>query len=248
MGALSLAGIKRKTGQFLYLLKTGYWVDGERVIPDIPDENFENHFKVYRFVRQLAVGKDVLDVGCGTGYGTDHLAEVARSAVGVDLSRSAIRWARKRYPQGRYMEMDVQDLKFPNDSFDLLVSSENFEHLPEQAKHVGELARVLRPDGICFVASPNPWMFIGIDNPHHVKENSYDELRALFTPHFGEVAIVANSLNPPTPEGRDLQAQRWPSGKIGDPLPSGLDTTWLSNTHSYFCFLRSPIKSGHGKA
>ena len=83
---LTISGTLRRASRFLYFLRTGYKVDGERVIPDFPDENFRNHLMVYQFAAQFTAGKDVLDVGCGTGYGTALLAKEARSAVGVPTS------------------------------------------------------------------------------------------------------------------------------------------------------------------
>jgi 2-polyprenyl-3-methyl-5-hydroxy-6-metoxy-1,4-benzoquinol methylase len=234
--------VKNRSRKLFYFFKTGYFVDGERVIPDFPDENFQNHFKVYRFLQQFAHDADVLDVGCGTGYGTAHLAEVAKSIVGVDISKPALRWARKHYPNIKYIEMDVQHLQFSDSSFDLIVSSENFEHLPDQKAHVLELVRVLRPNGLCFIASPNPEMTVGHHNRFHTKENSYEELLALFSSHFGEVAIIENSLIPPTPTGLQMREKRLLNRKKGDTVPSGVDPTWLHNTHSFFCFLKYPQK------
>jgi SAM-dependent methyltransferase len=136
--------------------------------------------------------------------------------------------------------MDVQHLEFPDASFDLIVSSENFEHLPDQKAHVLELARVLRSDGLCFVASPNPEMFVGTHNPFHPKENTLEELIELFSPSFGEVTILENTSAPETSAGLDMRAKRWGQGHRGDPVPAGVDTTWLHNTHSFFCFARKP--------
>jgi len=232
--------LRDKLPYLLYFLKTGYYPDGERVIPDFPNENFQNHLKVYKFLLQFTAAKDVLDVGCGTGYGTACLAENARSIVGIDISKPALRWAKKHYPGVRFIAMDAQHLDFPDASFDVIVSSENFEHLPDQSSHLRELARVLRPDGFCFVASPNPEMFVGIHNPFHVKENTYDELVSLFSSHFGEVSILENTLDPTTSQGQKQRQRRWSSGRKGAGVPAETDPTWLHNTHSFFCFAREP--------
>jgi 2-polyprenyl-3-methyl-5-hydroxy-6-metoxy-1,4-benzoquinol methylase len=233
--------IKFNVKRITYFLELGYWMDGERVNPDFPDENFQNHLKVYKFLAQFATDVDVLDVGCGTGYGTAHLAKVAKSIIGVDSSKSALRWARKHYPSIRYIEMDVQVLGFSDDSFDLIVSSENFEHLADQRAHVSELARVLRPNGLCFVASPNPEMSEA-HNRFHTKENSYEELLALFSCKFGDVTIVENILEPRTLKGQEMRRRRRLEGRTGVNAPAGADTTWLHNTHSFFCFARDPRK------
>jgi SAM-dependent methyltransferase len=221
-------------------LRTGYYSRGERVNPDVPNSNFQNHFKVYRFMQQFAIQKDVIDIGCGTGYGTAHLAEVASSIIGIDISEPAIKWARKRYPGVRFARMDAQRLQFPDRSFDLIVSTENFEHLADQKCHVKELARVLRRDGLCFVATPNPEMSIGAHNPYHTKENSFEELMELFLGHFQKVTILENMLEPPTKLGQAMRTRRIEKGCFGLKTLDNIDTTWLHNTHSFFCFCRQP--------
>jgi ubiquinone/menaquinone biosynthesis C-methylase UbiE len=221
-------------------LRTGYYSTGERVNPDVPDSNFQNHFKVYRFMQQFAIQKDVIDVGCGTGYGTAYLADVAKSIIGIDISESAIKWARTRYPSVQYVRMDAQHVQFPDRSFDLIVSTENFEHLADQEGHVKELARILRPDGLCFVATPNPEMFTDTHNPYHTKENSFDELIELFLGDFQKLAILENTAEPQTKAGQAMRQRRREEGRVGLGTLDDIDTTWLHNTHSFFCFCQEP--------
>lgn len=234
----------------MYFLRTGYWHSGERVNPDFRNPNFENHFRVYKFLRQLSVGKSVLDVGCGTGYGTAHLAEVAKETTGIDISRMAVKLARKRYPAAKFLQMDAHHLDFPAESFDLIVSTENFEHLKDQGAHLRQLPRVIRSEGLCFIATPNPEMFVGIHNPYHVKENTFEELSFLLNRNFEDVVILENQLVPRTLDGQRSREERFARGCKGL-TPDGqlkifdtvLDTTHLSNTHSFFCFCRKPKES-----
>lgn len=216
----------------VYFAKTGYWHHGERVNPDFEDENFINHRKVYLFISQWVPDKVVLDVGCGTGYGSAILAEYAKHVTGIDLSAAAVKFAKRHYTKPGFLVMDAQDLRFPDESFDFVFSSENFEHLPDQAAHLAELRRVLKKGGICFLATPNPEAFVGQKpNPWHTKENTHEELVSLFRPVFEEFVILENSLS--AKPNRGLVAS--------DPLAifgRQLDTTHLSNTHSFFCFLR----------
>ncbi|MGH9485820.1 MAG: class I SAM-dependent methyltransferase, partial [Terriglobales bacterium] len=133
-------------------------------------------------------------------------------------------------------------------SFDIIVSTENFEHLPHQAKHVRELARVVRKDGFCFVATPNPELFIGQNNPFHTKENTYAELRDLLSESFREVEIIEPSRIPANPAGRAAREERFARGEHGKLVTGDLEIfgrrvnqTFLSNTHSFHCFARAPI-------
>lgn len=219
------------------LLTMGYLHTHERVDPDFPSENFVNHFKVYKFIAQFcSPGNTVLDIGCGTGYGTAYLAEHAAKVYGMDISASALRFARSRYsrPNVIFQKMDAQHLSFPDRSFDLTVSTENFEHLVDQSGAAREMARVLKPDGICFVATPNPEAFT-TRNPFHTHECTYEELRDLLGSLFGEVVILENSLSSRKDRGVIATAG---FALFNKPL----DLTHLSNTHSFFCFCR-PVAS-----
>jgi SAM-dependent methyltransferase len=145
----------------VYFIRTGYVQTGERVNPDFPDSNFQNHLKVYKFLEQFAKGKDVLDIGCGLGYGTAYLQAGARSIVGIDISKSAIRFAHKRYPSTQTLVMDAQSLELQPESIDLAISTENFEHLSDQEKSLREVTRILRAS-TASVSSPlriamSPW-------------------------------------------------------------------------------------------
>ena len=223
--------VKRVSDRLIFIVKTGQW-DHERVHPNYPDWNFLNHLRVYQFIEQFVSGKRVLDVGCGTGYGTALLAKSAKSIVGIDISERTIRGNQKRYPGIDFQTMDAHELKFPDASLDFIVSTENFEHLSDQAKHLAELRRVLSEDGIAFIATPNPEQTTK-KNPYHTKETSYSELCELLPRFFREFVIIENSL----PHELTRKHGLLPSEEL---VIFGLkvDKTHLSNTHSFFCFCR----------
>lgn len=216
-----------------YFLRTGHVQTGERVNPDFPDANFRNHFKVYKFLEQFAKDKDVLDIGCGTGYGTTYLRTVAKTIVGIDISKSTIRFARKRYPETRTLVMDAHSLGLQPQSVDLVVSSENFEHLADQERSLQEVIRVLRPEGVCFIATPNRDISTKT-NPYHTHEFTASELRALLSRYFDEVEVWPSMLQSPDPASLVLPAEELTV--FGLPV----DVTYLSNTHSLFSFSRRP--------
>ena len=64
---------------------------GQRVIPGKVDPDLWNeHFARYAFAARLARQKRVLDIACGSGYGSAELAKVARSVTGIDVSEEAV--------------------------------------------------------------------------------------------------------------------------------------------------------------
>lgn len=243
--------VKRVT----YALRTGYLHTGERCCPAFRDENFINHLKVYQFGSQFCREKRILDVGCGTGYGTSHLAESASIAVGVDLSRQAIRHARRHYRDRRvqFLRMNAESLAFADRSFDFVISTENFEHLTNHRANLREMSRVLADDGMLLLATPNMEMLLDVNNPYHTHEFSYEELSQIVQEFFEDCQISENLLTPETQEGRRLREERWKKGARGinlslDPFLWGerVDTTWLSNTCSFFCFARAPRRMTTG--
>lgn len=162
---------------------------GERFLPSCQGEMVYEHWHRYLFARSLARGQRVLDVASGEGYGTDLLATVAASAIGVDLSAEAVAHANARYGCDglSYIAASCTDIPLPEASFDLIVSFETIEHIHEQEAFLAEVDRLLAPGGLFIISSPNRPEYsekTGYQNEYHVKELDRDELAALLAPHF----------------------------------------------------------------
>jgi 2-polyprenyl-3-methyl-5-hydroxy-6-metoxy-1,4-benzoquinol methylase len=141
----------------------------------------------YWWAAQAAAGKEVLDAGCGTGYGTLILAEAGAKAVtGIDVAQEAVDAASERLgDRGSIVQGDLRELPFDDDSFDLVVCLEVIEHVAEGAAVVAEFRRVLRPDGVLLVSSPNPGVYPE-GNEHHVHEYPPAELAELVGGSFAK--------------------------------------------------------------
>ncbi len=107
------------------------------------------------------VGADVLEIACGQGALTVHLAGAgAASVTAADLSSVAVARAAEACAAAsltgvRVEVADVQALPYADACFDLVVSCETIEHVPRPAQAVRELARVLRPGGRLVLTTPN---------------------------------------------------------------------------------------------
>ncbi|MFD9125838.1 class I SAM-dependent methyltransferase [Kitasatospora sp. NPDC059571] len=109
-------------------------------------------------------GDRALDVGCGTGYLTLHLADAvtpAGSVVGVDPSPDVLAHARRRahaHAHCTFTDGIAEDLPFPDGAFDIVASSLMVHHLPEdvRAGALAQMHRVLRPGGRLLLADFRP--------------------------------------------------------------------------------------------
>ena len=112
------------------------------------------------FVQRFGDGKDVLEVGCGTGLVLSRLAAFARSARGVDLSPGMLEKARARGLD--VLEGSALKLPFPDASFDVTCSFKVLAHVPEIDEALSEMARVTRPGGSVIAEFYNPHSLRGL--------------------------------------------------------------------------------------
>jgi len=90
---------------------------------------------------------NLLDIGCGEGYYTSALSAVVPEVIGLDIARSAVRMAAKRYPGATWLVASGAHLPLADASIDVVTNV--FTQL-----HVSEMLRVLRPEGHVLMISP----------------------------------------------------------------------------------------------
>ena len=122
------------------------------------------HLSLLLQAAEIFLGADVLDFGCATGWLTLALADLGASAVGVDISPSAVALAEQlkaRHsgrPGGsaRFLAYHGQRLPLPDESVDRVICFDAFHHVSDQAHVLREFARVLRPGGRVAMLEPGP--------------------------------------------------------------------------------------------
>ena len=163
---------------------------GERMTPGHAGQAEFEHLHRYFFAREFCRDQDVLDVAAGEGYGTAYLAQNARSAVGVELSAEMVAHAAATYarPNLEFRLGDARRLEFAASSVDVVTSFETIEHFQEHDLFLDEVCRVLRPNGIFIVSSPDRDVYSppgSPANPFHARELSREEFEALLRRRFG---------------------------------------------------------------
>jgi SAM-dependent methyltransferase len=158
---------------------------GERTIPGLAEENywFRRHEVVYQRLRDRCEDRDVLEAGCGEGYGADLIADVARRVIALDYDEATVAHVRARYPRVDVRHGNLAELPLPDGSVDVVVNFQVIEHLWDQPQFVAECLRVLRPSGLLLMSTPNRVTFSpGRDtpiNPFHTRELNAAELTEL---------------------------------------------------------------------
>jgi SAM-dependent methyltransferase len=165
---------------------------GERVIPGKVDVDLWNeHLSRYLFASRLCRFKKVIDLGCGSGYGSAELAKKAASVVGVDVSEEAVADAKVQYTAANleFQVASLEALPFADGSFHLGVCFEVIEHLTEYRRLLAEARRVLAPGGQLVISTPNIKFYaesrkLQGPNPFHEHEFSYEEFRGVLGEFF----------------------------------------------------------------
>ncbi|OQW35080.1 MAG: hypothetical protein A4E19_01795 [Nitrospira sp. SG-bin1] len=143
--------------------------------------------------RQLApLGQRcILDLSCGTGYGSDYLGACAAGRiVGIDCAPDVVAKSRSDYPRSNvaFLAMDACALAFHDASFDGIVSQDTIEHVQDENRFVSELTRVLKPNGILVIFTPHgKGRGVIPTDPYHIREYTLNEFQALLRPHFSTI-------------------------------------------------------------
>lgn len=166
----------------------------------------KQHIQRYAYARRFVVGKKVLDVACGTGYGCPLLLKHgAESYTGIDLDPEAISLAMSRYlkyHRAKFIQADAQeDDILENESYDVIVSFETIEHIKQYDKFLKKLYASLKPGGDLLISSPNR----RISNPtgslqskpnwdHHEQEWTLREFKHLLKRHGFSIREVRGQV------------------------------------------------------
>lgn len=151
------------------------------------------HIASYEFALKYAVGKKVLDYGCGSGYGSLLLAKKAQSVIAVDISLDAVEYAKENFASENLTFKEVKDLD--SKKFDMITSFQVIEHVFNDKEYMKKLKSLLNPGGILLLSTPDKTnrLFEYIQTPwniYHLKEYSSKSMQRLLNNYFIDFDIL----------------------------------------------------------
>lgn len=170
-------------------------LQGERQYPKVFNEAAADHQERYHLALRFIKRDDVvLDAACGVGYGSHYIATNSgcRQVVAVDVSDSALDWARRYYSSDKvvYCKADLStdfSTLLPVTQYDVITCFETLEHLKEDRIFLRRIRELLKPDGVLLISAPNedviphnknPFYKGGV-NPFHFRHYTTAELAKL---------------------------------------------------------------------
>jgi 2-polyprenyl-3-methyl-5-hydroxy-6-metoxy-1,4-benzoquinol methylase len=172
---------------------------GERVIVDEYSGSrseffiYQCHLATYQFAIPYVKNKKILEFGCGTGYGSNFLSNYCLDIKAVDISESAIEYAKNKYQNknlsyNKIDDIEQEPLGFEDGTFDVVISFQVIEHIKNDKNYLSELSRVLKKGGVLILATPDkkyrlfpfqkPW------NQFHIREYSMLALKDIVSKYF----------------------------------------------------------------
>jgi SAM-dependent methyltransferase len=161
---------------------------------------------------QYCAGKDVLEVGCGSGHGLGYIGAKARRLVAGDYTHRLLKIAGERYGMAfPLVRLDAEGLPFAASSFDVVVLHEAIYYLEMPERFIREARRVLRPGGRLVVSTVNrEWPDFN-PSPFSHRYPTAVGLRTMLETQFSSVEIYASFPVSAAPRALDARSllKRW---------------------------------------
>ncbi|MFP4025857.1 MAG: class I SAM-dependent methyltransferase [Thiohalospira sp.] len=145
---------------------------------------------------------NILDVGCGEGVMLASMQRylIDKECYAIDIDYRNIRDAKINFPGGKYSQGSIYELKFDNDSFDLVTCLEVLEHLEDPVKGLSEIQRVARQHVILSVPREPIWRILNMtrlkywsklgNTPGHLNNWSKNQFISIIEDHFHIIKIL----------------------------------------------------------
>lgn len=171
---------------------------GERLETYVEGRIAIEHLHRYSFALNYIENCEVLDIACGEGYGSNLMSKKAKQVYGVDINEDVVCFAKKKYKEGNltFKVGSTSNIPLEDNSVDVITSFETIEHHDEHDEMMSELKRVLKPNGIIIISSPDKLYYSdkrNYKNRFHLKELYKEEFYSLVKKYFSNVELLSQT-------------------------------------------------------
>jgi 2-polyprenyl-3-methyl-5-hydroxy-6-metoxy-1,4-benzoquinol methylase len=166
----------------------------------IDQGNFETNISFLEKVGNLTPEMGILEIGSGSGHMVKHLRDRGFNVIGTEINPEYIALAKEKFGID-LLPMSGDKLDFPDRSFDVVLSFDVFEHIPDSDLHLREVARTLRDDGRYMLETPNKLTNVVFEiirtksltkwKEYHMSVHTYWQLRKRFSKNGYEYEFIA---------------------------------------------------------
>lgn len=168
---------------------------GERLETYIYSKDSIDHLHRYSLVSNYVQDKIVLDIASGEGYGSNIISDKAAFVYGVDIDAKSIQEAQLKYKKDnlKFLVGSTSSIPLEDHAVDVVVSFETIEHHDEHIEMMNEIRRVLRPNGLLIISTPDKKNYTekrNFVNKFHVKELYKHEFFDLIAQNFNSIQML----------------------------------------------------------
>jgi ubiquinone/menaquinone biosynthesis C-methylase UbiE len=128
--------------------------------------NLQTNLEFLAETNLLKPNDRILEIGCGIGGLVSELSGQGYDITGTDISREAIAYGLEKYGDIKLQVQPAEILQFEDETFDVVLSFDLFEHIARVDRHISEVYRVLRKDGFYLFQTPNKFSNIIFETLH----------------------------------------------------------------------------------
>jgi ubiquinone/menaquinone biosynthesis C-methylase UbiE len=168
---------------------------GERLETFIYTRDAIEHLHRYAIVNKYIEGKIVLDIASGEGYGSSIMSKKASFVYGVDIDNVTVQKAKIKYNRENleFLTGSTSQIPLDDNSIDIVVSFETIEHHIYHDEMLCEIKRVLKPNGILIISTPDKLYYSderNYNNVFHLKELYKNEFADLVLKNFNKMQLL----------------------------------------------------------
>jgi ubiquinone/menaquinone biosynthesis C-methylase UbiE len=173
---------------------------GERLETFIYSRDSIEHLHRYAIASNYIKDKIVLDIASGEGYGSNIMSKEASFVYGVDIDNTTVQEAKLKYKKENleFLAGSASQIPIDDNSIEVVVSFETIEHHNEHQEMMNEIKRVLKPNGILIISTPDKLYYSderNFKNQFHIKELYKQEFINLLSKNFTKIQLLTQKYS-----------------------------------------------------